>query len=142
MGASPSKKLDFYAGKHVLITGGSEGLGLSIAKLAAERGARVTLVARTLKKLEAARDAVEHVGDAGGCLGARLDKQHAFSGGVRGALLGAHRAPLVPRKVGLVGDQAEHEAALLLPDVALQLRDPVLGLAERLGRRDYSSRCE
>jgi NAD(P)-dependent dehydrogenase (short-subunit alcohol dehydrogenase family) len=63
MGASPSKTKDFYAGKHVLITGGSEGLGLSIAKLVAERGSRVTLVARTLKKLEAARDAVaQHAG--------------------------------------------------------------------------------
>jgi len=41
--------------KHVLITGGSEGIGLELAKLAVTRGARVSLVARTRSKLEAAR---------------------------------------------------------------------------------------
>lgn len=47
-----------YANKHALITGGSEGLGLAIAKQLVRRGARVTLVARTLSKLQAAEEAV------------------------------------------------------------------------------------
>ena len=34
-------------GRHVLITGGSEGIGLELAKMCVARGANVTLVART-----------------------------------------------------------------------------------------------
>jgi NAD(P)-dependent dehydrogenase (short-subunit alcohol dehydrogenase family) len=47
-----------FANKHVLITGGSEGLGLALAKQLASQNARVSLVARTLSKLEAAENAV------------------------------------------------------------------------------------
>jgi NAD(P)-dependent dehydrogenase (short-subunit alcohol dehydrogenase family) len=42
------------ANKHVLITGGSQGLGLSLAKLCLKQGARVTIVSRTEHKLKAA----------------------------------------------------------------------------------------
>jgi len=42
-------------GKHVLITGGSEGLGLELAKLSIARGAVVSILARTPSKLEAAK---------------------------------------------------------------------------------------
>jgi len=42
------------SGKHVLITGGSQGLGLALAKLCFQQGAKVTIVARTQFKLEAA----------------------------------------------------------------------------------------
>lgn len=41
-------------GKHVLITGGSRGLGLALARELAGRGARLTLVARTRGDLETA----------------------------------------------------------------------------------------
>jgi NAD(P)-dependent dehydrogenase (short-subunit alcohol dehydrogenase family) len=47
-----------FANKHVLITGGSEGLGLALAKQLASQHARVSLIARTLSKLEAAEQAV------------------------------------------------------------------------------------
>jgi len=46
------------AGKHVLITGGSQGLGLALAKLCYLRGAKVTILARTKKKLELACEEV------------------------------------------------------------------------------------
>ena len=42
------------ASAHVLVTGGSEGLGKELAALMASRGARVSIVARTAKKLDAA----------------------------------------------------------------------------------------
>ena len=43
-----------YAGKHVLITGGSSGIGLAAAKLAAQHGANVTILSRRKEVLEQA----------------------------------------------------------------------------------------
>ncbi|XP_045617477.1 3-ketodihydrosphingosine reductase [Procambarus clarkii] len=51
------KKKDLK-GKHVLITGGSSGIGLSVAHDVAGRGANVTLIARSVSNLEKARDEV------------------------------------------------------------------------------------
>jgi NAD(P)-dependent dehydrogenase (short-subunit alcohol dehydrogenase family) len=49
----------YFAGKHVLVTGGSEGLGLAIAARAVRGGAgAVTLVARTRAKLDRAAEAL------------------------------------------------------------------------------------
>jgi len=46
-------------GKHVYITGGSQGLGLALAKLLAKKGANISIVARTQSKLDAALKEVE-----------------------------------------------------------------------------------
>lgn len=43
-----------FAGRHVAITGGSEGLGLALAKLFVLDSAHVTIIARTASKLDAA----------------------------------------------------------------------------------------
>lgn len=48
-----------FEGKLVYITGGSSGIGLAMARLLASRGARLVLLARNGKKLEAARKEVE-----------------------------------------------------------------------------------
>ena len=57
-------------GRHMVITGGSSGIGLELAKLAAAEGARISLVARDPVKLADAQKAVaEYVG------------QHIKSGG-------------------------------------------------------------
>ncbi|XP_071447283.1 3-ketodihydrosphingosine reductase [Hetaerina americana] len=42
-------------GRHVVITGGSSGIGKSVAIEAAKRGANITLVARDVEKLESAK---------------------------------------------------------------------------------------
>jgi len=47
-----------WTGKHVLVTGGSSGIGLATAEAFASRGADVTLVARDPQRLEIAREAV------------------------------------------------------------------------------------
>jgi NADPH:quinone reductase-like Zn-dependent oxidoreductase len=55
------------AGKHALITGGSSGIGLALARRLVAAGARVTLVARDARKLRGARDEL-----AGAAPGARV----------------------------------------------------------------------
>jgi 3-dehydrosphinganine reductase len=47
-----------WRGRHVLITGGSSGIGLATAEAFAGRGADVTIVARSVDRLEAACEAV------------------------------------------------------------------------------------
>jgi 3-dehydrosphinganine reductase len=52
--------------KLVLITGGSSGIGLAVAKLCAQRGARLLLVARNEAKLAAAKEAILREAPNGG----------------------------------------------------------------------------
>lgn len=47
-----------FKGKHVVITGGSSGLGLALAKELTGRGAVVVLIARNSEKLEKAREEI------------------------------------------------------------------------------------
>ena len=41
--------------KHVVITGGSSGIGLNVAIEVAKRGANISIIARSKEKLEAAK---------------------------------------------------------------------------------------
>lgn len=45
-------------GRHVFISGGSSGIGLSLARLAAAEGARVSILARSSDKLQEARQSI------------------------------------------------------------------------------------
>jgi NAD(P)-dependent dehydrogenase (short-subunit alcohol dehydrogenase family) len=51
-----------FEGKSVVITGGSRGLGLELARLFANEGAHLTLLARTAETLERARGELEQMG--------------------------------------------------------------------------------
>ena len=53
-------KLDLRS-KHVLITGGSTGIGLALAAEAVKRKAHVTIIARTAGKLAAAQAELEQL---------------------------------------------------------------------------------
>jgi NAD(P)-dependent dehydrogenase (short-subunit alcohol dehydrogenase family) len=50
--------IEKYAGKRVVITGGTSGMGLATARLLVSQGARVLVTGRTKSTLEAARDAL------------------------------------------------------------------------------------
>lgn len=53
--SNPCHRLNhFYAGKHVVITGGSSGIGKALARILVQADASVTLVARNEEKLRAA----------------------------------------------------------------------------------------
>ena len=65
--ARDSKMSKVLGGRHVLITGGSSGIGLALARLAVQDGAAVTLLARTLSRLEDAKqELMSKVGVHGG----------------------------------------------------------------------------
>ena len=51
-----------FRDKSVVITGGSRGLGLELARLFAKQGARLTLIARTAATLEKARSELANNG--------------------------------------------------------------------------------
>lgn len=55
-----------YTGQHVFITGGSQGMGKACAKEFLQRGARVTIVARTQSTLDQAVEDLESYGKVGG----------------------------------------------------------------------------
>jgi NADPH:quinone reductase-like Zn-dependent oxidoreductase len=55
----PAAPFPFSAGAHIIVTGGSSGIGLATARALARRGCSVTLVARDAAKLEAARKLVQ-----------------------------------------------------------------------------------
>lgn len=67
-------------GKHVLITGGSSGIGLSVAHDVARRGASVTLVARNVANLEKALEEVRSTASRAGAGG----KVQTFSADISG----------------------------------------------------------
>lgn len=46
------KSLERFKGKNIIITGASGGIGAEIARLCAERGANLVLLARSIDKLE------------------------------------------------------------------------------------------
>lgn len=85
-----------FNGQHIVVTGGSSGIGLVTARLLAKRGAAVTLIARRSDQLEAAKQemggrtawAAADVGDKAQ-LEAALDAAAAHFGPVHGLFANA-----------------------------------------------------
>ena len=61
-------------GKIALVTGASQGIGETVARRLAERGARVVLAARSVGKLERVREEIAGIGGSAHCLPLDLAK--------------------------------------------------------------------
>jgi NAD(P)-dependent dehydrogenase (short-subunit alcohol dehydrogenase family) len=62
--AREHKRWFSYAGRTIIVTGGSRGLGLVLARQLVDRGAKVVIAARTKEDLDAARQELEQRGGA------------------------------------------------------------------------------
>ncbi|MCJ1357847.1 MAG: hypothetical protein MMC33_007843 [Icmadophila ericetorum] len=74
MGVFQSKNRFPVKGRTVLITGGSQGLGRSVARLLASKGANIVIVARNVNKLQ---EAIAYI--AAGATGSETQKFHYIS---------------------------------------------------------------
>lgn len=61
---SPPRLSSFYSAKHVLITGGSSGIGKELARILISAGASVTLVARNSDRLNTAAKELQPPGES------------------------------------------------------------------------------
>jgi NAD(P)-dependent dehydrogenase (short-subunit alcohol dehydrogenase family) len=68
----------YFAGRHVLITGASEGVGAELAKALVRAGAHVTLLSRSEPKLRAAEAAALAAADAAGTSAAAGGRPRTF----------------------------------------------------------------
>ena len=82
-------------GEHVLITGGSQGIGFACAQAFVAQGARVTLVARNTETLAKARDQLM-------AEGANADQVHTESADMRDATAALHALDRAEAQLGPV----------------------------------------
>lgn len=88
----------FYSGKHVLITGGSSGIGKELARILLQAGAYVTLVARNRTKLEEAAKELEPPGE----INATATRVNFFAADCADPLTVEHMASYVENHFGPV----------------------------------------
>jgi NAD(P)-dependent dehydrogenase (short-subunit alcohol dehydrogenase family) len=81
-----------FAGKHIIITGASTGIGRATAIMLGQGGATVSLIARKVENLEAAVNDVEVAGGSASAFPADVVDRTALSGAFDGAIA-AHGPP-------------------------------------------------
>ena len=58
MGAQPNPDIMDFEGQHIIITGGSSGIGLATAQQLVQLGSHITIIARHPAQLEGAQSAI------------------------------------------------------------------------------------
>jgi short-subunit dehydrogenase len=128
-----------WTGRHALVTGASRGIGRDIALALADRGADVTVVARSPAELEEARTAAERCGVRAVALVADLTDDDARAGVVEAVEAGPPVDILVNNAgAELVGAYRSAPPEAISALIDLNLRAPMLltrGLLPGMARR-------
>ena len=122
------------AERAALITGGSSGIGLAIARALGEDGYGVTIAARRLEKLEAAADELRGEGLDVNSIAANMTDEEALAGVVRSHKERFGRLDVMVNNAGVGIGEAMHELTTKYVDMQLgvNLRAVIIGTREAL----------
>ena len=130
-----------FAGRHVVVTGASTGIGVASARLLAQRGARVFLVARSSGKLAAAvagirsagGEAAWHAADVSdrAALEAALEAAHAAFGPIEALFANAGTGGSFAPATAYADDLFESVLRTNLTSVFWALKRTLPGMIER-----------
>jgi NAD(P)-dependent dehydrogenase (short-subunit alcohol dehydrogenase family) len=124
----------FVAERAALITGGSSGIGLAIARALGEDGYGVTVAARRPEKLEAAAEELRGAGLDVNSLAANMADEEAVAGIVRSHKERFGRLDVMVNNAGVGIGEAMHEITTKYLDMQLgvNLRAVIIGTREGL----------
>jgi len=122
------------AERAALITGGSSGIGLAIARALGEDGYGVTIAARRPEKLEAAADELRGEGLDVNSIAANMTDEEALAGVVRSHKERFGRLDVMVNNAGVGIGEAMHELTTKYVDMQLgvNLRAVIIGTRETL----------
>ncbi len=122
------------AERAALITGGSSGIGLAIARALGEDGYSVTIAARRPEKLEAAADELRGEGLDVNSIAANMTDEEALAGVVRSHKERFGRLDVMVNNAGVGIGEAMHELTTKYVDMQLgvNLRAVIIGTREAL----------
>jgi NAD(P)-dependent dehydrogenase (short-subunit alcohol dehydrogenase family) len=122
------------AERAALITGGSSGIGLAIARALGEDGYGVTIAARRPEKLEAAADELRDAGLEVNSFAANMTDEEAVAGIVRSHKEIYGRLDVMVNNAGVGIGEAMHELTTKYVDMQLgvNLRAVIIGTREAL----------
>jgi NAD(P)-dependent dehydrogenase (short-subunit alcohol dehydrogenase family) len=122
------------AERAALITGGSSGIGLAIARALGEDGYGVTIAARRPEKLEAADDELRGEGLDVNSIAANMTDEEALAGVVRSHKERFGRLDVMVNNAGVGIGEAMHELTTKYVDMQLgvNLRAVIIGTREAL----------
>jgi NAD(P)-dependent dehydrogenase (short-subunit alcohol dehydrogenase family) len=122
------------AERAALITGGSSGIGLAIARALGEDGYGVTIAARRPEKLEAAADELRGEGLDVNSIAANMTDEEALAGVIRSHKERFGRLDVMVNNAGVGIGEAMHELTTKYVDMQLgvNLRAVIIGTREAL----------
>ena len=122
------------AERAALITGGSSGIGLAIARALGEDGYALTIASRRAEKLEAAADELREAGLEVNSFAANMTDEEAVAGVVRSHREIYGRLDVLVNNAGIGIGEAMHEITTKYLDIQLgvNLRAVIIGTREGL----------
>ena len=91
-------------GKTALVTGASQGIGETIARHLAERGAQVILAARSIEKLERVKEELAGIGGVACCLPLDLSKPEEIGARLKELPVEFENIDVLVNNAGITGD--------------------------------------